>query len=322
MSDKLDFLARNFVSGTPQMLDIGLAITHLERDRGSMSMPPRPAWMGDPARDLMHPGAITVLADSCAGLAVGAALETDTTYATLDLRMDYLRPASPSRSTHCDAHCYRITRSVAFVRAQVHQGDRDEPVATAQAAFMLSTPSGGRPDLEPGAATPQAARARASATAAAIAALAQRPGEAADEAAWRAPAASEPAMPPGAIPYLDYLGIRVAPDPHAPIFRLPFDPKLVGNPFLPALHGGVVAGFAETAAILHLNQTLRGQKLPKGIDFALDYLRGGRPEETFAACDVVRRGKRVALVQVRLWQRQPDTPIAVARAHCLLAAAD
>lgn len=303
MSDHLDLLVRNFVQGTPHMRDIGLAVTRLEKDRGSMSMPPRPQWMGDPERELMHPGAITVLADSCCGLAVGAALDTHVTYATLDLRIDYLRPASPALVTHCDAHCYRLTRSVAFVRAEVHQEDRDEPVAAVQAAFMLSTPSGRRRATEPVAVNRQVAQVH-------------------DPTDWQAPPASEPAMPPGAIPYLDYLGIRVAPDPVAPVFRLPFHPRLVGNPTLPALHGGVVAGFAETAAILHLNQTLRGEKLPKGIDFALDYLRGGRPEETFAACDVVRRGNRVALVQVRLWQRRPDVPIAVARAHCLLTAAD
>ena len=111
-------------------------------------------------------------------------------------------------------------------------------------------------------------------------------------------------------------------DPQRPLFRMPFDPKLIGNPFLPALHGGVVAGFAETAAILHLNQTLQGAKLPKGIDFSLDYLRAGRPEETFAMCEVVRVGARVALVYVRLWQRSPDYPIAVARAHFLLTPRD
>src|SRR5690606_8595315 len=133
-------------------------------------------------------------------------------------------------------------------------------------------PSGRRPEADRDAVTPKATQAPATASAAAIAATAPPP-ERRDEAGWRAPAASEPAMPPGAIPYLDYLGIRVAPDPIAPTFRLPFDPKLVGNPFLPALHGGVVAGFAETAAILHLNQTLGGQKLPEGIDCALDYLR-------------------------------------------------
>lgn len=319
MPDRFELLRRRFIQGTPQMMDIGLEATRLETNRASMSMPPRPDWMGDPARDLMHPGAITVLADSCCGLAVATALETQVTFATLDLRMDYLRPASPSRTTYCDAQCYRISRSVAFVRAEVHQGDPNEPVAAAQAAFMLSTPSGAkRPALEAGATPTGAPDVHTSPGAAPVPRRVESPAQ----ATWRPPATSEPAMPHGVIPYLDYLGIRVAPDPDNPIFRLPFDPKLVGNPFLPALHGGVLAGFAETAAILHLNQTLRGEKLPKGIDFSLDYLRGGRPEETFASCDVVRRGNRVALVQVRLWQRQPETPIAVARAHCLLTTAD
>jgi uncharacterized protein (TIGR00369 family) len=286
-----------------------------------MMLPPRADWMGDPARGLMHPGAITVLADSCCGLAVGAALEKDITYATLDLRMDYLRPASPMQAVHCDAHCYRLTRSVAFVRADVHQGDAAQPVATAQAAFMLSTPSGARPQVPAGTGAPQAAETFTAAANAAVAALSPAQGASATgepASGWRAPEASEPAMPPGAIPYLDYLGIRVSPDPARPLFRMPFHPKLIGNPFLPALHGGTVAGFAETAAILHLNQTLAGAKLPKGIDFSLDYLRAGRPEESFASCEVVRVGARVALVHVRVWQRSPDYPIAVARAHFLL----
>lgn len=284
--------------------------------------------MGDPERGLMHPGAITVLADSACGLAVGAALDRDITYATLNLRMDYLRPASPDRDVTCDAHCYRLSRSVAFIRAEAWQTDPSQPVASAQATFMLSTPAGGRPKVTTDGGVTQASEAFTSAAAAAVAALspsadgaagpAATPAGRADDSAWRAPDASEPAVPGLHIPYVEFLGIRVAPDPRAPLYRLPFDPKLIGNPFLPALHGGVVAGFAETAAVLHLNQTLQGAKLPKGIDFSLDYLRAGRPEETFAACEVVRLGGRVALVTVRVWQRSPDYPIAVARAQFLL----
>lgn len=321
MSKKHDFLQQTFIEGTPQMKDIGATVTHAERHRGSLMMPPREDWLGDRARGLMHPGATTVLADSCCGLAVGTSLDTAITFATLDLRMDYLRPATPTKALHCNAHCYRMTRSVAFVRAEAYQDDPQEPVATAQATFMLSTPSGGRPlltrdELRSGSAL---AEAEAAAAAALSRAVQARPHANDDERSWQPPAASEPARPAGEIPYLDYLGMRVAPDPQTPIFRLPFAPKLVGNPFIPALHGGVVAGFAETAAIMHLNQTLGGRKLPKGIDFSIDYLRSARAEETFASCEVVRRGNRVALVHVRLWQREPDRPVATARAHCLLA---
>lgn len=320
-SEHLEFLRKTYVGRTPHMTETGLRVVSLEPARGSMVMPARTDWMGDPERGLMHPGAITVLADSACGLAVGASLDKDNTYATLDLRMDYLRPATPELEVHCDAHCYRVSRSIAFIRAEAWQEDRSQPVASAQAAFMLSTPAGSRPKLAPDQLTPES---MTSAAAAALAALSPSAPDAAGAAAesaaaaWKPPAASEPPTPGRSIPYVDFLGIRVAPDARQPLYRLPFHPKLVGNPFLPALHGGVVAGFAETAAILYLNQTLQGAKLPKGVDFSIDYLRAGRPEETFAACEVVRLGGRVALVLVRVWQRAPDYPIAVARAHFLL----
>ena len=306
MNSILDDLNRKFVSRTPHMSDIGARITAVERNRGSMMLPDRPDWLGDPVRGLLHPGALTVLADSACGLAVGAALDQRMPYATLDLRMDYLRPAGPGHDVHCDAHCYRLTRNVAFVRGEVWQTERDEPIAVAQASFMLSTPAGTRRPK------PEAGEAQAPAEAA----------PAADDNAWKPPAGSEPVLPGSTIPYVEYLGIRVAPDGAQPLFRLPYQPKLIGNPYLPALHGGVVAGFAETAAILHLIRTLQGAKFPKGVDFSIDYLRAGRPEETYASCELVRVGSRVALVQVRCWQKRgPDHPIAVARGHFLLAAA-
>jgi uncharacterized protein (TIGR00369 family) len=246
---------------------------------------------------MLHPGALTVLADSACGLAVGAALVERAPYATLDLRMDYLRPAGPGQEVHCDAHCYRLTRNVAFVRAEVWQAQRDEPIATAQASFMLSTAPGKRPGSD-----------------------AAAPSERAEDAGWRPPEGSEPVLPGTSIPYVDYLGIRAAGHEPDALFRLPHQDKLIGNPYLPALHGGVIAGFAETAATLHLIRTLRGAKFPKSIDFSIDYLRSGRPLESFAGCEVVRVGSRVALVQVRVWQKSPEQPIAVARGHFLLTA--
>ena len=324
MTDILDFLRQTYVERTPHMREIGTTITDLSRARGTMRLPPRPEWLGDPERGLLHAGPIIVLADSACGLAVGAALDEDLTYATLDLRMDYLRPAGPDHEVFCEAHCFRVTRSVAFIRAEVWQRDRSQPIATAQATFMLGTPAGIRPappEGSGGTAPPEVFNAVARA---AVEALASEPGARSGDSApgWSPPAASEAPLPGRALPYVDYLGIRVAPDPLQPLFRMPFHPRLIGNPYLPALHGGTVAGFAETAALLHLGQTLKGARLPKAVDFSIDYLRVGRPEETFAACEVVRLGGRVALVTVRVWQRSPDYPIAVARAHCLLATID
>ena len=296
MNKLLETWNKFYVDRTPHMLDIGARITAIDRASGTMMMPARPDWLGDPVRGLLHPGALTVLADSTCGLAVGAALEKRVPYATLDLRMDYLRPASPDADIFCEAQCYRMSRSVAFTRGSIWQEQRDEPVATVQATFMLSTlAKAGANNSER---TPAATPARS--------------------ANWHPPSSSEPVLPLSPIPYVEYLGIRVAPDDAQPLFRMPYHQKLIGNPTLPALHGGVVAGFAETAGTLHLIQTLKGTKFPKSIDFSIDYLRSGRPEETFANCELVRVGGRVALVNVRCWQKCPDYPITVARALFLL----
>ena len=205
------------------MREIGARITAVAPSRGSMTLPARPEWVGDPLRGQLHPGALTVLADSACGLAVGAALKERAPYATLDLRMDYLRPAGPEADVHCDAHCFRLTRNVAFVRGEVYQADREQPIAVAQASFMLSTPGGKRPTAD--------------------AAADPSPRPEAEDSAWQPPDGSEPVLAGTTIPYVEYLGIRAASQAEPPLFRLPYQEKLIGNPHLPALHGGVIAGF-------------------------------------------------------------------------------
>ena len=147
----------------------------------------------------------------------------------------------------------------------------------------------------------------------------ERPSTSAEPAAgaWAPPSTCLPIEAGQRLPYVEFLGIRQAPG-EPTLFRMPFQEHLIGNPFLPALHGGVVAGFAETAATLHLILHLKGAKFPKSIDFSIDYLRSGRPQETFASSEIIRVGSRVALVQTRCWQKRPEEPIVVTRAHFLL----
>ncbi|MEK8050013.1 hotdog domain-containing protein [Ideonella sp. DXS22W] len=300
MTSLLDDLNRKYVGRAPHMAAIGLEVTAVGPARGTMRLPDRPEWLGDAVRNVLHPGPLTVLADSACGLAVGAAMRERAPYATLDLRMDYLRPAAPGHALWCEAHCHRITASVGFVRGEVWHTDREAPLATVQATFMLSTPAGSRRAHEP------------------MVSSAPAGGAVAEAPAWQAPADASAVQLGQPIPYVDYLGIRESLAGDERLYRLPFDEKLVGNPRLPALHGGVIAGFAETAATLQVIHTVGGAKQPKSIDFSIDYLRAGRPEETFARCEIVRLGARVALVQVRCWQKSPDVPIAVCRAHFLL----
>ena len=123
------------------------------------------------------------------------------------------------------------------------------------------------------------------------------------------------------VPYAQYLGLQIRFADHgAPVLQLPFRPGLVGNSALPALHGGVVASFMESAAMLHRLRMLDEQRVPKSIDFSIDYLRSAHAEDSYASCAVERLGRRVAQVQVRCWQSDASRPVALARAHFLLAA--
>jgi uncharacterized protein (TIGR00369 family) len=123
------------------------------------------------------------------------------------------------------------------------------------------------------------------------------------------------------VPYAGFLGLRIdLADPAAPVLRLPYRPSLIGNTALPAIHGGVVASFMESAALMHLLLALDEQRVPKSIDFSIDYLRSAHAEDSYAVCAVERLGRRVAQVQIRCWQSEPAKPVALARAHFLLAA--
>ncbi|MCU9950397.1 PaaI family thioesterase [Pseudomonas solani] len=117
------------------------------------------------------------------------------------------------------------------------------------------------------------------------------------------------------IPYAKLLGIECLRLGDDVVFRLPANKDNIGNPTLPAIHGGVIAGFMEHAAMLHLLMFMGIPHLPKIIDFSIDYLRAGHYRDTFATCQVWRQGRRVANVAITAWQTNQTEPIATARAH-------
>lgn len=122
------------------------------------------------------------------------------------------------------------------------------------------------------------------------------------------------------MPYAGWLGIRMQRHNDLLSFTLPFSPMLVGEPRRNAVHGGVTASFMEAAALLHLLVVLDEARLPKSIDFSIDYLRGSAALDSHARCEVARLGRRVAQVQIRCWQADESQPVALARAHFLLTA--
>ncbi len=120
------------------------------------------------------------------------------------------------------------------------------------------------------------------------------------------------------IPYAKFIGLSALSMGDEIIFKMsPLDSN-TGNPVLPALHGGVIAGFMETAATLDMMMRLDVIQVPKIIDLTVDYLRSGVMKDTYATCILNRQGRRVASVQVLVWQKSREVAIASARVHFLL----
>ena len=125
------------------------------------------------------------------------------------------------------------------------------------------------------------------------------------------------------IPYLRFLGLRFAVEGEELTGVLPFDEGLIGNPLIPALHGGVTAAFLEATAIIALvwagmDEDGLPAKLPKTIDLTVDYLRPGLARDAFANARVLRAGRRYASVQVEAWQDDRSRPFAQATCHFLM----
>lgn len=138
------------------------------------------------------------------------------------------------------------------------------------------------------------------------------------------------------VPYVQFLGIQVDRRGDELTVIMPFDEKLIGNPMLPALHGGATAAFLETTAVLELSwamlweemegpqaadmlvDTPRLPRLPKTIDFTVDYLRSGKPRDAYARARVNRRGRRYASVHVEAWQDNRSRLYAQATGHFLM----
>lgn len=118
---------------------LGLTLVSIEKGRGTMSVAWREEFVGDPETGVIASGVVTALIDHTCGLAINSAMGEMVPIATLDLRIDYLRPAAPKNGVTAEAHAYRLTRTVGFVRAEAWDADRSDLVATAQAAFMLNT---------------------------------------------------------------------------------------------------------------------------------------------------------------------------------------
>lgn len=264
----------------------GLRLDRLAPGEAWSSLPYRPVFVGDTETGVLHGGVVTAMLDESCGMAVQLALDGTRAIATLDLRIDYQKPATPGLDIKAHSFCYRVTRSIAFVRSTAYQESEDDPVATATACFVIGA---NRTNM-----------------------LQDRPMEHRALPTLEAP--EDPTSPFAQSPFARCLGIRIGEDG---TLVMPFSPKIIGNPILPAIHGGMTGAFLETTAIVGVTREL-GVSPPKPIGLTINYLRSGRALDSYANVSIVKQGRRVVAFEAQAWQDDPAKPIASAFGHFML----
>lgn len=139
-SDKqqiIESIDRFMNESVPHNHELGLSVVDIGAAEATLRLPYSEKLVGNPETGVLHGGAVTTLIDATCGIAVFRKLARLARIATLDLRIDYLHPATPGKALLARAECYKLTRTVAFVRALAHHGDADNPVASAQGTFII-----------------------------------------------------------------------------------------------------------------------------------------------------------------------------------------
>ncbi len=137
METQKDKIARQFMEALPHARALGMRFTRLENGHAAIEMEYNTRFIGDPETGVIHGGAVSALMDTCCGAAAMSHPASPGGTATIDLRIDYMRPATPGQTIRAEAECYHITRSVAFVRARAMDDDTARPVATATGTFTV-----------------------------------------------------------------------------------------------------------------------------------------------------------------------------------------
>lgn len=137
MNDLPPDLIQKMVSAVPQLSALGVELVSFDIGEATLALPYNEELIGFPETGVIAGGAIYSLMDSVAGMAVYAALRTYKPIATLDLRIDYMKPATPGETVYGWAECYKLTRSVAFVRGVAYHDDKSNPIANVSGTFIL-----------------------------------------------------------------------------------------------------------------------------------------------------------------------------------------
>ncbi|MEC4725771.1 PaaI family thioesterase [Shewanella sp. D64] len=321
-------IATRFVDQLAQCRRLNLRVHEASEHHVLVELPYSHELIGYPDTGVIHGGVITTLMDTASGSAVVCSIfekyQVLEISPTLDLRVDYMKPADPNKPVYGFAECYKISSSVAFTRCIAYQDSIDDPIAHAVGSFMRISPEMIGDEF------PQILLGKGPSTQ-----LEQSDGGDAGKNALKQVISTSSQIDVKEIvkkatelndfshllahvPYANFIGMAVECFGDELVFKLPAKDDNIGNPILPAIHGGVIAGFMEMSAIVQLMVFMHTTKVPKVVDFSIDYLRAGYHKDSFAECKITRQGRRVANVSINCWQMNRKKLIATARAHFLI----
>ena len=242
MRDETELFAQVevFVGALAQCRVLGIKVVSARENELILELPYQDGIVGNLERGVIHGGAITTLMDTTAGSGVLCALPEFELCPTLDLRVDYMRSAKPGQSVFARASCFRVTPNILFMRCEAYQVDRT--VAHCVATFMRMGSKGlkslnGMPPL-PQVSVPQV---KLPVTCQGFQLLVDEVRQTGDFSRLIE-----------AVPYAGFIGFDIQPSEAGRVYVLQERDSNIGNPILPAIHGGVIGGFMELSAGLHL----------------------------------------------------------------------
>lgn len=323
---KMDFrlltMCERFVGSLAQCNLLGIHPVYAADNALVLELPYSEQIVGNVENGVIHGGSITTLMDTASGTVILCALSDFELCPTLDLRVDYMRPAIPGRPVYARATAYRVTPTIIFTRCEAFQFLEDEQgtiqekqVASCVGTFMRigkeNSPESAFKNLEVD--IPESIEERVSL---------QTPVDPFIKGDQHLREVVETTHQTGnylelmqLVPYAQTIGASCRRFGDEVIFKLPKRDSNIGNPILPAIHGGVIGGFMEISAAIHLTMFQPTPKLPRIVDFSIDYLRAGLHKDTYVECQLTRQGNRVANIMINAWQQSREKSIATARAH-------
>ncbi len=295
---------------------LGIEVINVEIGKVLMKLTYHNALIASPDTGAIAGGALTALLDTCSGFVSSTVLEPMGVTATIDLRVDYLRMPEPNKAIYAEVEVIRTTKYIIFTRGVAWQ-NKDKPLAYSAGNFVNNPMS-------------DAAKRSLIDISEMSYKLPPRQGNyqpvnivSEDVSKVKLTQAREQGDVNLLIDFIPYTKLlkmeRIAAEQEGQwLYLMPPAKQLIGNHMIPVLHGGAIAGFMETSAILHLIMKMTVEHVPKVVDINIDYIRPALLKPTYSRCKIIRFGSRLVSLEVTCWQDTESEYVAKARLQLLV----